>query len=290
MERDDARASPASRSTTPIDATATTRAMRRADRARTSTSSANDDAIKVVLLRGRAASSATGADMGNAYSLVQGKPDADGEPTATVTAGDPAAEPAAAAHRRPQDVRLLPQLPRLPEGDRRRGARLRARRRVRDGADGRHLRRRPRHEGRDAGHALPRAGARIAAHVLLPARSRPGRAACCSPATRSPASKLEHSASSPRSSTTPTSRRGRAGGPKGRAHARRRHRHRQGGLPARRAAAGYQGEEVVSYLFHAYGTNLQFDEDEFNFVKIRAQHGTKQAFELCNEHFEVPEP
>ena len=52
----------------------------------------------------------------------------------------------------------------------------------------------------------------------------------------------------------------------------------------------YQGEEVLSYLFHAYGTNLQFEDDEFNFVKIRAQHGTKKAFELRDAHFEVPEP
>jgi enoyl-CoA hydratase/carnithine racemase len=53
---------------------------------------------------------------------------------------------------------------------------------------------------------------------------------------------------------------------------------------------GYQGEEVASYLFHAFGTNLQFDEGEFNFVKTRAEHGAKKAFELCKEHFEVPEP
>jgi enoyl-CoA hydratase/carnithine racemase len=52
----------------------------------------------------------------------------------------------------------------------------------------------------------------------------------------------------------------------------------------------YQGEEVLSYLFHAYGTNLQFEDDEFNFVKTRAQHGTKKAFELRDAHFEVPEP
>src|SRR3954447_11886853 len=52
----------------------------------------------------------------------------------------------------------------------------------------------------------------------------------------------------------------------------------------------YQGEEVASYLFHAFGTNLQFDDDEFNFVKVRAQHGTKRAFELRDEHFEIPEP
>ena len=52
----------------------------------------------------------------------------------------------------------------------------------------------------------------------------------------------------------------------------------------------YAGEEVLSYLFHAYGTNLQFEDDEFNFVKVRAEHGTKRAFELRDEHFEVPDP
>ena len=52
---------------------------------------------------------------------------------------------------------------------------------------------------------------------------------------------------------------------------------------------GYQGEEVASYLFHALGTNLQFEDGEFNFVKTRAEHGTKRALELCKTHFEVPE-
>jgi len=52
----------------------------------------------------------------------------------------------------------------------------------------------------------------------------------------------------------------------------------------------YQGEEVASYLFHAYGTNLQFSPGEFNFVKTRAQHGTKEAFRLRDAHFHVPEP
>lgn len=52
----------------------------------------------------------------------------------------------------------------------------------------------------------------------------------------------------------------------------------------------YQGEETLGYLAHAYGTNLQFDEGEFNFVKARAQHGTKRAFELRDAHFDVPEP
>lgn len=52
----------------------------------------------------------------------------------------------------------------------------------------------------------------------------------------------------------------------------------------------YQGEEVASYLFHAFGTNLQFAPGEFNFVKARAQYGTKEAFRLRDEHFDVPEP
>jgi DNA-binding IscR family transcriptional regulator len=47
----------------------------------------------------------------------------------------------------------------------------------------------------------------------------------------------------------------------------------------------YQGEEVASYLFHAYGTNLQFEPGEFNFVKTRAQHGTNEAFRMRDEHF-----
>jgi enoyl-CoA hydratase len=52
----------------------------------------------------------------------------------------------------------------------------------------------------------------------------------------------------------------------------------------------YQGEEVASYILHAYGTNLQFSPGEFNFVKTRAEHGTKEAFRLRDEHFHVPEP
>lgn len=49
----------------------------------------------------------------------------------------------------------------------------------------------------------------------------------------------------------------------------------------------YQGEEVASYLFHAFGTNLQFAPGEFNFVKTRAEHGTREAFRLRDEHFHV---
>jgi enoyl-CoA hydratase/carnithine racemase len=54
--------------------------------------------------------------------------------------------------------------------------------------------------------------------------------------------------------------------------------------------SAYQAEEVLSPLLHAYGTNLQFAEGEFNFVKARAEHGTRRAFELRDEHFEIPEP
>ncbi|MGW0044673.1 enoyl-CoA hydratase/isomerase family protein [Rhodococcus sp. NPDC003348] len=52
----------------------------------------------------------------------------------------------------------------------------------------------------------------------------------------------------------------------------------------------YQGEEVASYLFHAFGTNLQFAPGEFNFVKTRAEVGTREAFRLRDAHFDVPEP
>ena len=52
----------------------------------------------------------------------------------------------------------------------------------------------------------------------------------------------------------------------------------------------YPGEEVLSYLFHSYGTNLQFGEGEFNFVKARSEHGTRKAFEMRDAHFDVPEP
>jgi len=51
----------------------------------------------------------------------------------------------------------------------------------------------------------------------------------------------------------------------------------------------YQGEEVTSYLVHAFGTNLRFEDGEFNFVKARAEHGVRRAFELRDQHFDVPE-
>jgi enoyl-CoA hydratase/carnithine racemase len=49
----------------------------------------------------------------------------------------------------------------------------------------------------------------------------------------------------------------------------------------------YQGEEVFSYITHAFGTNLRFEDGEFNFIKARAEHGTKEAFRLRDEHFDI---
>jgi len=43
-------------------------------------------------------------------------------------------------------------------------------------------------------------------------------------------------------------------------------------------------------LIHAFGTNLRFDDGEFNFVEARAGHGVTKAFELRDQHFEIPEP
>jgi enoyl-CoA hydratase/carnithine racemase len=49
----------------------------------------------------------------------------------------------------------------------------------------------------------------------------------------------------------------------------------------------YVGEEATGFMIHAFATNLRFEEDEFNFVKTRAQVGTSQAFKLRDEHFAV---
>ena len=66
---------------------------------------------------------------------------------------------------------------------------------------------------------------------------------------------------------------------------------RQGGVSPRRASQAYQGEEVCSYLFHAYKERTpQFAPGNSNFVKTRAQVGTREAFRLRDEHFHVPEP
>lgn len=46
--------------------------------------------------------------------------------------------------------------------------------------------------------------------------------------------------------------------------------------------------QVCSYLLHAYGTNLRFEDDEFNFVRERAKTGATAAFDLRDEFFEAP--
>jgi enoyl-CoA hydratase/carnithine racemase len=44
--------------------------------------------------------------------------------------------------------------------------------------------------------------------------------------------------------------------------------------------------EVSSYLFHAYATNLQFENDEFNFVRSRSGSGLSESFDRAEAFFE----
>ena len=43
--------------------------------------------------------------------------------------------------------------------------------------------------------------------------------------------------------------------------------------------------EVSSYLLHAYGTNLQFEEDEFNFVRNRSAGDLAETFDKAQEFY-----
>ena len=49
----------------------------------------------------------------------------------------------------------------------------------------------------------------------------------------------------------------------------------------------YVGDHATGFLIHAFATNLRFEADEYNFVKARAKHGTREAFRLRDEHFNV---
>ena len=49
----------------------------------------------------------------------------------------------------------------------------------------------------------------------------------------------------------------------------------------------YQGEEVTSYLVHAFGTNLRFEDGEFNFVKARAEHGDQDLEIVGVDHDDI---
>ena len=52
----------------------------------------------------------------------------------------------------------------------------------------------------------------------------------------------------------------------------------------------YQGEEVASYLFHAYGTNLRSRRASSTSSRPGPSTGPSEAFELRDAHFDVPEP
>jgi enoyl-CoA hydratase len=43
--------------------------------------------------------------------------------------------------------------------------------------------------------------------------------------------------------------------------------------------------EVCSYLLHAYGTNLQFEKDEFNFVRNRSTNDLAETFDQADEFY-----
>jgi enoyl-CoA hydratase len=49
----------------------------------------------------------------------------------------------------------------------------------------------------------------------------------------------------------------------------------------------YIGEQATGSLMHAFATNLRFEDDEFNFVKTRSGLGTKEAFKARDDHFVV---
>jgi len=53
------------------------------------------------------------------------------------------------------------------------------------------------------------------------------------------------------------------------------------------ASMGMALSEVSSYLLHAYGTNLQFESDEFNFVRTRATSGgLSQSFDEAERFYD----
>lgn len=49
---------------------------------------------------------------------------------------------------------------------------------------------------------------------------------------------------------------------------------------------GMGNADVVEHIAHAFATNLSFEADEFNFVKIRSKVGTSRAFELRDSYFD----
>lgn len=51
-----------------------------------------------------------------------------------------------------------------------------------------------------------------------------------------------------------------------------------------------QGAEITENISHALGSNLSFQPDEFNFVKVRAKVGTSRAFEYRDRYFDEGVP
>ena len=108
---------------------------------------AEDDDITVVLLRGAEGVFSTGADMNNAYGWYGDERLREEQSTGAkrIEAQEEQAQPAAPTDRGPQVIWLLSQSDGLPEGHGGGDRRLRARRRIRDGAHDRHLGDRARH-------------------------------------------------------------------------------------------------------------------------------------------------
>jgi enoyl-CoA hydratase len=50
-------------------------------------------------------------------------------------------------------------------------------------------------------------------------------------------------------------------------------------------STGLALSEVSSYLLHAYGTNLQFEKDEFNFVQSRAENDLATTFDEAEQFY-----
>ena len=198
-----------------------------------------DDDIKVVVLRGEGGVFSTGADMGNAYSWYEQRRPRRGNGDARRRV---ARASAGACSVDRKTFAFYHDFLGYPKATVAEVEGYRARRRLRARADGRHLGGRPRHAGRDARDPVPRAGARLAAHVLLPARSRSWRAACCSPATRSARPSSSTCGAFTEIVDDDDSRRARElVGAQGRQDAGRRHRDGEGGVPPRRADAGLPG-------------------------------------------------
>lgn len=53
---------------------------------------------------------------------------------------------------------------------------------------------------------------------------------------------------------------------------------------------GLQAAEVTENISHAFGSNLSFAPDEFNFVKVRSKVGTSKAFEYRDRYFDEGVP